>query len=434
MLKIGGTVSGNFTETKDQWIIRVDVPWNMELHLETNGLAVSMDAELQDGSRTRHFEPETNQGLKQPLDLNWKVLEGTWFLYVYSAEANTLGNFSLKLTKVEAATPVPEVTEEETVTTEPGTEIPAAEEETPAAEEEEPEATEPAADEEILSEEEPATGEETETPDGEETPADENTDEESAEQTDGDAAEEEAMTEEAEAGDTDGEETEAEETEGQDGEAELPEGENAEEETDGEPAEEELTDGEATEEGPDGEVTDEEVSDEGTDEEETSEEEIPGEETEEELAEEVPEELPVELVNGKVEKTVSLAAQGLKLIVRFAPDAGIPVNAEVTASLTTGGASYEQYLENTVESLDLEENQEIHSFYMVQLSIIADGVDYAGSGAYEVEILVDEPETDADHEVHTFRYVNDEPKPMETTGRAETTDGEEKISFKSVGV
>ena len=108
----------------------------------------------------------------------------------------------------------------------------------------------------------------------------------------------------------------------------------------------------------------------------------------------------------------------------FDSESGIPRNAELVVNMITSGAAYEEYLRNAKDFLD---DEELQNLFLLEISIMADGIDYADSGIYKIDVVLNESVSDGDHTVQAMKFNSDEATILET--EMDTKEGEEHITF-----
>ena len=112
-----------------------------------------------------------------------------------------------------------------------------------------------------------------------------------------------------------------------------------------------------------------------------NEEEADAAEDEEELIEIDDYETPLGLGLIQISATVS----GTTVVVSYYENSGIPADAELVVSKITSGAEYEEYLELARASLD--EGKALDDFFLLDVTIQADGEDYTDNGNYDVSVF-----------------------------------------------
>ena len=141
------------------------------------------------------------------------------------------------------------------------------------------------------------------------------------------------------------------------------------------------------------------------------------------LVEEIPEEQePVVL-------QASLTDSDYKVVVRFGADSGIPADAQLTVTQILDQERYDRYLETAQNMLDEEERADLEEFYLLSISLISGGVDYASQGGYEVEIVLNDAIEAEGLQAMSFR--DDLPTRLQTNTVVNADETIDRISFNS---
>lgn len=141
------------------------------------------------------------------------------------------------------------------------------------------------------------------------------------------------------------------------------------------------------------------------------------------LVEEIPEEQePVVL-------QASLTDSDYKVVVRFGADSGIPADAQLTVTQILDQERYGRYLETARNMLDEEERADLEEFYLLSISLISGGVDYASQGGYEVEIVLNDAIEAEGLQAMSFR--DDLPTRLQTNTVVNADETIDRISFNS---
>ena len=141
------------------------------------------------------------------------------------------------------------------------------------------------------------------------------------------------------------------------------------------------------------------------------------------LVEEIPEEQePVVL-------QASMTDSDYKVVVRFGADSGIPADAQLTVTQILDQERYDRYLETAQNMLDEEERADLEEFYLLSISLISGGVDYASQGGYEVEIVLNDAIEAEGLQAMSFR--DDLPTRLQTNTVVNADETIDRISFNS---
>ena len=141
------------------------------------------------------------------------------------------------------------------------------------------------------------------------------------------------------------------------------------------------------------------------------------------LVEEIPEE------QGPVVLQASLTDSDYKVVVRFGADSGIPADAQLTVTQILDQERYDRYLETAQNMLDEEERADLEEFYLLSISLISGGVDYASQGGYEVEIVLNDAIEAEGLQAMSFR--DDLPTRLRTNTVVNADETIDRISFNS---
>ncbi len=141
------------------------------------------------------------------------------------------------------------------------------------------------------------------------------------------------------------------------------------------------------------------------------------------LVEEIPEE------QEQVVLQASLTDSDYKVVVRFGADSGIPADAQLTVTQILDQERYDRYLETAQNMLDEEERADLEEFYLLSISLISGGVDYASQGGYEVEIVLNDAIEAEGLQAMSFR--DDLPTRLQTNTVVNADETIDRISFNS---
>lgn len=157
--------------------------------------------------------------------------------------------------------------------------------------------------------------------------------------------------------------------------------------------------------------------------------------TEENVSDEPLDQLPlllVEEISEEQEPVVlqaSLTDSDYKVVVRFGADSGIPADAQLTVTQILDQERYDRYLETAQNMLDEEERADLEEFYLLSISLISGGVDYASQGGYEVEIVLNDAIEAEGLQAMSFR--DDLPTRLQTNTVVNADETIDRISFNS---
>ena len=141
------------------------------------------------------------------------------------------------------------------------------------------------------------------------------------------------------------------------------------------------------------------------------------------LVEEIPEEQePVVL-------QASLTDSDYKVVVRFGADSGIPADAQLTVTQILDQERYDRYLETAQNMLDEEERADLEEFYLLSISLISGGVDYASQGGYEVEIVLNDA-IEAEG-MQAMAFTDDQATRLQTNTVVNEDETIDRISFNT---
>lgn len=158
-------------------------------------------------------------------------------------------------------------------------------------------------------------------------------------------------------------------------------------------------------------------------------------ETEENASDEPLDQLPLLLVEEIPEEQepvvlqASLTDSDYKVVVRFGADSGIPADAQLTVTQILDQERYDRYLETAQNMLDEEERADLEEFYLLSISLISGGVDYASQGGYEVEIVLNDAIEAEGLQAMSFR--DDLPTRLQTNTVVNADETIDRISFNS---
>ena len=141
------------------------------------------------------------------------------------------------------------------------------------------------------------------------------------------------------------------------------------------------------------------------------------------LVEEIPEEQELVVLQA------SLTDSDYKVVVRFGADSGIPADAQLTVTQILDQERYDRYLETAQNMLDEEERADLEEFYLLSISLISGGVDYASQGGYEVEIVLNDAIEAEGLQAMSFR--DDLPTRLQTNTVVNADETIDRISFNS---
>ena len=157
--------------------------------------------------------------------------------------------------------------------------------------------------------------------------------------------------------------------------------------------------------------------------------------TEENTSDEPQDQLPLLLVEEIPEEQepvvlqASLTDSDYKVVVRFGADSGIPADAQLTVTQILDQERYDRYLETARNMLDEEERADLEEFYLLSISLISGGVDYASQGGYEVEIVLNDAIEAEGLQAMSFR--DDLPTRLQTNTVVNADETIDRISFNS---
>ena len=173
------------------------------------------------------------------------------------------------------------------------------------------------------------------------------------------------------------------------------------------------------------EIEPEEIEPEETEPEETEETEAVKPEAEE--AEEA-EDNEAEPQYADVEKIAVMAGRGYSVVVRYNTACGIPEDAELTVSEITDESRYADYYANARDAM---EDEDVEAFYLLDISLTADGAEYAGCDGYEVEILLDNAIEAEPSEVQAMQFEGSQARLLDTDVQVNGATELERIHFRA---
>ena len=88
-----------------------------------------------------------------------------------------------------------------------------------------------------------------------------------------------------------------------------------------------------------------------------------------------------------IEKIAPVVGRGYNVVVRYSSDSGIPEDAILTASEVAD--SYGDYLDSAERALGTG-GESVQEFFLLDISLISGGVNYASTYRYEVEIVMND--------------------------------------------
>ena len=97
--------------------------------------------------------------------------------------------------------------------------------------------------------------------------------------------------------------------------------------------------------------------------------------------------------DGLMEKVARLEGCDYSVHVRYTEDSGIPANAQLIVKEIVDSHAYDDYYASAVSVLDGdpdEAGESVEQFFLLSVSLIADGKDYAADHTYWVEIVMDQ--------------------------------------------
>jgi len=159
------------------------------------------------------------------------------------------------------------------------------------------------------------------------------------------------------------------------------------------------------------------------------------EETNEEFNEEVtiePTPSPLALHVSNYVKVARVANRDYSVVVRYTSDSGIPADAVLTATEIIDPASYGAFYDDAKSALE-ENDEEMTDFFLLSISLVSNGVDYADSFGYEVEIVLNEDLEAEPEEIRAIQFGDDGATVLDTTAALNDEERVGRIAFRSEG-
>ena len=138
------------------------------------------------------------------------------------------------------------------------------------------------------------------------------------------------------------------------------------------------------------------------------------------------------LRDGKYVKVGLLTDRNYCVVVRYAPESGIPADARLTVTEITDPLRFQSYFNDAKSALE-ENGEEMRDFYLLSVSLISGGVDYANSSAYEVEIVLSEDLEAEPEEIRAFQFGDDGATLLDTVAEVNDEDRVDHIAFRAQG-
>jgi len=128
---------------------------------------------------------------------------------------------------------------------------------------------------------------------------------------------------------------------------------------------------------------------------------------------------------GWVAKTAKARGEGFIVTVRYNRESGIPADAVLTVSGAEGGSQYgDSFADAAKDGGD-------YGFYLLDVSLISDGVDYASTYRYEVEVILDESMQAEAEDVQAMQIQGGEAKMLDAIAKRGANDNVERITFQA---
>ena len=129
--------------------------------------------------------------------------------------------------------------------------------------------------------------------------------------------------------------------------------------------------------------------------------------------------------NGWITKTAKVQGESFIVTVRYNRDSGIPADAVLTVSGTEDDSQYGNCFANAASG------DGDYGFYLLDVSLISDGVDYASTYRYEVEVILDETLQAEAEDVQAMQIQGDKAKMLDATAKRGANNNVERITFQA---
>ena len=129
--------------------------------------------------------------------------------------------------------------------------------------------------------------------------------------------------------------------------------------------------------------------------------------------------------NGWITKTAKVRGESFIVTVRYNRDSGIPADAVLTVSGTEDDSQYGNCFANAASG------DGDYGFYLLDVSLISDGVDYASTYRYEVEVILDETLQAEAEDVQAMQIQGDKAKMLDATAKRGANNNVERITFQA---
>ena len=136
----------------------------------------------------------------------------------------------------------------------------------------------------------------------------------------------------------------------------------------------------------------------------------------------------MELIDGKIVKTFPLEGRASSVVVRYLPSSGIPADAVLTVKVITSGSVFSEYYDNAQAAL--EDGGELGDFFLLDISLVSGGVDYASTFRYEVEVVMNDALEIQPDMLRAVRF-DESASVLDVNAQAGGDDGIQRISFQA---
>ena len=130
-----------------------------------------------------------------------------------------------------------------------------------------------------------------------------------------------------------------------------------------------------------------------------------------------------------IEKIAQVQGRSYCVVVRYRSDWGIPEDAELTAEEIADVDRYADCLHSAQDALE-NNGESVQDFYLLDLSLISNDVNYASTYRYEVEILMDEAIVAQPDDLHAMQFDGEGTTLLNTEGAVNAEDDVNRISFR----
>ncbi len=132
-----------------------------------------------------------------------------------------------------------------------------------------------------------------------------------------------------------------------------------------------------------------------------------------------------------MEKVAQVEGRDYSIAVRYTRDSGIPADAVLRAWETTDSASISAYCDQACSALEDTEEEDVEEFYLLNLSLIADQINYAVGYSYEVEIIMNQSVPAEEQSVQVMQFTGSEATALPTEAETDGRENIQSINFQT---